>query len=162
LIGAATSGEPGALARGGEAFFAAAPLFDGVFERELRRSFVDSVQRYYEDYIDLLAELHQSSPQAGLEARALREVFPDNDPVVTSIKGTIGESGATGAAACIAAVLCGAVQEVPPISGIDNVAPGAAELNIAKTRCRLHSPFALINSVSSGGALFSVVLRVQQ
>ena len=97
-----------------------------------------------------------------VEARALREVFPDNDPVVTSIKGTIGESGATGAAACIAAVLCGAVQEVPPISGIDNVAPGAAELNIAKTRCRLHSPFALINSVSSGGALFSVVLRVQQ
>ena len=86
-----------------------------------------------------------------LEARALREVFPDNDPVVTSIKGTIGESGATGAAACIAAVVCGAVQEVPPISGIDIVAPGAAELNIAKTRCRLPSPFALINSVSSGG-----------
>ena len=31
LIGAATSGEPGALARGGEAFFPSAPLFDGVF-----------------------------------------------------------------------------------------------------------------------------------
>jgi hypothetical protein len=31
LIGAATSGEPGALARGGEAFAPSAPTFDGVF-----------------------------------------------------------------------------------------------------------------------------------
>jgi formylglycine-generating enzyme required for sulfatase activity len=31
LVGAATTGEPGALARGGEAFFASAHFFDGVF-----------------------------------------------------------------------------------------------------------------------------------
>jgi 3-oxoacyl-[acyl-carrier-protein] synthase II len=95
-----------------------------------------------------------------VEARALREMFDGSSAVVTSIKGAIGESGSTGAAGCIAAVVCGAVQEVPPIAGIGTLAPSAAGLNIARTRCRLPGPYALINSSSSGGSLFSVVLRV--
>ena len=46
-----------------------------------------------------------------VEARALTEVFGGTRTVVTSIKGALGESGASGAAACIAAVLCGAVGQ---------------------------------------------------
>jgi 3-oxoacyl-[acyl-carrier-protein] synthase II len=95
-----------------------------------------------------------------LEARAIEEVFGAHRAVVTSIKGAIGESGASGAAACIAAVMCGALQEAPPIGGIGRIAPRAAGLNIALTRQRLLSPYALINSVSSGGSVFSLVLGV--
>jgi 3-oxoacyl-[acyl-carrier-protein] synthase II len=95
-----------------------------------------------------------------LEARALEEVLGAHRPVVTSIKGAIGESGASGAAACIAAITCGAIGEAPPIAGIDRIAPRAEGLNIAVTRQRLSRPYALINSVSSGGSVFSVVVRV--
>jgi 3-oxoacyl-[acyl-carrier-protein] synthase II len=95
-----------------------------------------------------------------LEARAIEEIFGSHRPVVTSIKGAIGESGASGAGACVAAVLCGALWEAPPIHGIDQIAPRAAGLNIAVTRPRLATPYALINSVSSGGSVFSIVMRV--
>jgi 3-oxoacyl-(acyl-carrier-protein) synthase len=93
-----------------------------------------------------------------LEALALQQVFRNSRPVVTSIKGAIGESGASGAASCIAAIVCGA--EAPPIHAIDRVAPSAAALNIATTRQRVALPIALVNSVASGGSVFSVVLRI--
>ena len=95
-----------------------------------------------------------------LEARALGEIFGRRRPVVTSLKGAIGESGASGAASCIAAVVCGA--EAPPIHAIDRIAPSAADLNIAVTRQPVASPYALVNSVASGGAVFSVVLRIAE
>jgi 3-oxoacyl-[acyl-carrier-protein] synthase II len=99
-----------------------------------------------------------AAPLDDLEARAIAELFGRSRPVVTSIKGAIGESGASGAASCVAAVVCGG--EAPPIHAIDRITPSAAGLNIAVTRQRLASQYALINSVASGGAIVSVVLRV--
>ena len=92
------------------------------------------------------------------EARAIACVFGDA-PVVTSIKGAIGESGLSGAAACAAALLCGAAGEVPPIAGLVEPAPRPRVLRLARQRTRAAGPVALINSFASGGALFSVVLR---
>ena len=93
------------------------------------------------------------------EARAIACVFGDA-PVVTSIKGALGESGASGIAACAAALLCGAEREVPPIAGLSEPCAEAAVLRLARRRTTAAGPVVLINGFASGGALFSVVLRV--
>jgi 3-oxoacyl-[acyl-carrier-protein] synthase II len=95
-----------------------------------------------------------------VEAQAIHQVFGANRPLVTSIKGAIGEFGAGGAAACVAAVLCGGRGEVPPIVGLRDVAPEAAVLNLVCTRQPVPPPTVLVNSIASGGSLFSVVLSV--
>ena len=95
-----------------------------------------------------------------VEAAAIREVFEPSRPVVTSIKGALGECAASGAAATVAAFVCGAADAVPPIVGFHAALDGADHLNVASSRRTPGSPLALINSVGSGGALFSVVLRV--
>jgi 3-oxoacyl-(acyl-carrier-protein) synthase len=94
------------------------------------------------------------------EARAIARVFDGAAPVVTSIKGALGESGTSGSAACAAAFLCGAVGHVPPIAGLAEPCAEARELRLARGRTRAEGPVALINSFASGGALFSVVLRI--
>ncbi len=95
-----------------------------------------------------------------VEARALAIVFAGARPVVTSIKGAIGECSAAGAAACAAAVLCGAVGRVPPIAGLREPDAVAAPLNLARTATEAPGGIVLVNSVASGGALYSAVLRV--
>jgi 3-oxoacyl-[acyl-carrier-protein] synthase II len=97
-----------------------------------------------------------------VEAHALRQVFGTNRPLVTSIKGAIGECGAAGAAACAAALLCGAQGEVPPIVGLSEIDPEVADLNLVRERQAVPGTTALVNSIASGGSLFSVVLRVRR
>jgi 3-oxoacyl-[acyl-carrier-protein] synthase II len=96
----------------------------------------------------------------GAEARALTEVFAGAAPVVTSIKGALGECGASGSAACVAAVLCGAAGRVPPIAGLREIDEVARGLNLATSAVDLPGPIILINSFASGGALFSAVVRL--
>ena len=94
------------------------------------------------------------------EARAIAHVFGDAAPVVTSIKGALGESGASGRAACAAAFLCGAVGEVPPIAGLSEPCCQGGGCAWRVSARATDGPVVLINSFASGGALFSVVLRV--
>lgn len=94
-----------------------------------------------------------------VEAQALTMVFGLSRPVVTAIKGAIGESGAASAAACVAAVLCGAVGKVPPIAHLTNPDPVAGSLNLARTTTPAPGDIVLVNSIASGGALASVVMR---
>jgi 3-oxoacyl-(acyl-carrier-protein) synthase len=96
-----------------------------------------------------------------VEARALSEIFGGSRTVVTSIKGAIGECGASGAAACIAAVLCGARGAVPPIAGLRTRDRATASLHLATSRIEAPASVALVNSFASGGALFSAVVRVR-
>lgn len=93
------------------------------------------------------------------EALALAAVFGRARPVVTAIKGALGECGASGSAACAAALLCGAVRQVPPIAGLTQPAPEAAALRLAHETTPAPGPTVLVNSFASGGALASVVLR---
>ena len=95
-----------------------------------------------------------------VEAEALRSVFDGHDPVVTSIKGAIGEFGASGAASCAAAFLCGAAGQVPPVAGLTVPDSAAAALQLAREATPAPGPIVLVNSFASGGALFSAVLRV--
>jgi 3-oxoacyl-[acyl-carrier-protein] synthase II len=95
-----------------------------------------------------------------VEIAALLEVFDGTAPVVTSIKGAIGEFGASGAASCVAALLCGSAGRVPPVAGLRDLDPAAAGLNVATAAAAVPGPLVLVNSVASGGALCSAVLEV--
>lgn len=95
-----------------------------------------------------------------VEAEALTRVFAEAAPIVTSVKGAVGEFGASGSAACIAALLCGGDGQVPPIAGLVNIDPTAQGLALATSAVASPGPLTLINSFASGGALFSAVVRV--
>lgn len=94
------------------------------------------------------------------EARALIALFEGRSPIVTSVKSALGEFGASGSAACVAAILCGGAGQVPPIAGLTEIDPVAASLRIATGGATPAGPMVLVNSFASGGALFSAVLRV--
>jgi len=106
------------------------------------------------------ASANATSALDAVEAEALEMVFGSSNTVITSVKGSLGESGASGSAACIAALLCGRDGRVPPISGLKTPDRRAATLRLATTALDAGGPIALVNSFASGGATFSLVLRV--
>jgi hypothetical protein len=57
-------------------------------------------------------------------------------------------------------LLCGKAGRVPPIAGLAKPDAAAMTLRIAVAAVDAPGPIAVINSFASGGALFSVVLRV--
>jgi 3-oxoacyl-[acyl-carrier-protein] synthase II len=95
-----------------------------------------------------------------VEARALVALFGGSDTIVTSIKGAIGECGASSAAACVAAVLCGAAGRVPPIAGLREPDPVTGPLRLAGANTATPGEIVLVNGVASGGAIVSVILRI--
>jgi 3-oxoacyl-[acyl-carrier-protein] synthase II len=113
------------------------------------------------DAVDVVyASANATRALDAVEAEALGELFGGSRSIVTSVKGALGEFGASGAAACAAAFLCGRAGRVPPIAGLECADAAAAPLRIARTAAVAPGPVALVNSFASGGALFSVVLRV--
>ena len=110
--------------------------------------------------IDVVYSSANASTLDGVEAAALTSLFGGSRTAVTSIKGAIGESGASGAAACVAAVTCGAAGKVPPIAGLRAPDPCTRALRLATEAVTVAGELALVNSVASGGALVSAVLRV--
>jgi 3-oxoacyl-[acyl-carrier-protein] synthase II len=112
------------------------------------------------DAVDVVYAAANSSGLDGVEARALESLFGGGRAIVTSIKGALGESGAAGAAACVAALLCGRSGTVPPVAGLEHLDPACAGLRIARRAEPAPGPLVLVNSVASGGALVSAVLRV--
>ena len=112
--------------------------------------------------VDVVYASANASPGLDVvEARALGETFGRARPRVTSIKGALGEFGAAGCAACAAALVCGREGRVPPIAGIDRPDAAADGLNLALAAADAPGPVVLVNSFASGGALFSMVLRVE-
>jgi 3-oxoacyl-[acyl-carrier-protein] synthase II len=112
-----------------------------------------------EDVHVVYASANATRALDAVEAEALTELFGGAHTVVTSIKGALGEFGASGGAACVAALLCGRARQVPPVAGLVEPDPGAASLRIAREVMEAPGPIALVNSFASGGALFSAVLR---
>src|SRR5262249_43456334 len=137
------------------------PDCPGPFDRTMRLALEDagltpaSVDVVY-------ASANATRALDAVEAAALTTLFGGTRTVVTSVKGALGECGASGSAACAAAFLCGAAGRGPPIAGLTHPDPVAASLNLARTPVDAPGPIALVNSFASGGALFSVVLRVSQ
>jgi 3-oxoacyl-[acyl-carrier-protein] synthase II len=112
--------------------------------------------------VDVVYAAANSTALDAVEASALESLFGGGRAIVTSIKGALGESGAAGAAACVAALLCGRSRSVPPIAGLERVDPACARLRIAHRAEPAPGPLVLVNSVASGGALMSAVLRVSR
>ena len=81
-------------------------------------------------------------------------------PVVTSIKGALGEFGASGSAACAAALLCGAAGRCRRLPASRRRPRGADAATWPRATVDAPGPIVLVNSFASGGALFSGVLRV--
>lgn len=112
------------------------------------------------DDVSVVYAAANASDLDSVEARALTSLFGESPAVVTSIKGALGECGASGAAACVAAVACGAIGKVPPIANLREPDPTARSLHLAYSAMEAPGDIALVNSVASGGALASVVLRI--
>jgi 3-oxoacyl-[acyl-carrier-protein] synthase II len=112
------------------------------------------------DAIDVVYAAANSSALDAVEARALASLFGGRRAIVTSVKGALGESGAAGAASCVAALLCGRRALVPPVAGLEHVDAACASLSVAVRPERAPGPLVLVNSVASGGALTSAVIRV--
>jgi 3-oxoacyl-(acyl-carrier-protein) synthase len=112
--------------------------------------------------VDVVYAAANASPGLdAVEAQALAAVFEGSRPIVTAIKGAIGESGAASAASCVAAVLCGAIGRVPPVAGLRTATAEALPLRLATGATESPARVVLINAFASGGALFSLVLRVR-
>jgi 3-oxoacyl-[acyl-carrier-protein] synthase II len=112
-----------------------------------------------EDVHVVYASANATRTLDAVEVVALAELFGGTETVVTSIKGALGEFGASGGAACAAALLCGRARQVPPVAGLVEPDPEADSLTIAREATTAPGPIALVNSFASGGALFSAVLR---
>lgn len=113
------------------------------------------------DDVDVVYASANATPQLdAVEAEALVTLFGGGRTVITSIKGALGECGVSGAASCAAALLCGRAGRVPPIAGLGHVDPTLKDLRFATESVVAPGPIALVNSFASGGALFSLVLRV--
>jgi 3-oxoacyl-(acyl-carrier-protein) synthase len=95
-----------------------------------------------------------------VEAQALTALFGGTGTIVTSTKGALGEFGASGAAACAAALLCGAAGIAPPIAGLTEPDPETRALRLATSAMPIAGSLAMVNSFASGGALLTAVLRV--
>jgi 3-oxoacyl-(acyl-carrier-protein) synthase len=94
------------------------------------------------------------------EARALADVFGPRAVPIVALKGALGECGASGAAAIVAATAAFRRGILPPTLGAGDIDP-ACEVDVCGVPDpprRLARPVALVNSVASGGAHFSVVV----
>jgi len=97
-----------------------------------------------------------------VEANALLDVFGRSGVPVVSLKGALGEFGGTGAASAVAALLCLRDGMIPPTVGCDEPDPDLG-LNVASSTRPIpigaRGTVALINSFSSGGTNYSIVIR---
>ncbi len=106
------------------------------------------------------ASANSSPALDAVEASAIGQVFGPHRPVVTSVKGALGESAASTMSGVSAAVLCGRRGVVPPVAGLQRVDPSCAHLRLALEAVPLDGPHALVSGIASGGALAAAVVRV--
>ena len=110
--------------------------------------------------IDVVFATANGSPALDrLEAAALGDVFGGRDVPVASIKGSIGESASSGAAAVAAAVGVLSRGLVPPTAGFERPDPMGRVAVSARSRAATGTT-CLVNSVASGGTNCSLVLRL--
>ncbi len=93
-----------------------------------------------------------------LEADAIVEVFGSRPIPVASVKGAIGESGASGAAGLIAGLLSIAGGAVVPTAGFLQPDPALAVCVSSRPQPTRGEAF-LVNSVASGGTNYSLAVR---
>jgi 3-oxoacyl-[acyl-carrier-protein] synthase II len=95
-----------------------------------------------------------------VEASALTEVFGGRAVPVSSVKGAVGESGASGAAALVAGLLTMPGGRIPPTAGWSE-ADAACPIRVSGEAQRVAGDVFLVNSVASGGTNYSIAVRVR-
>lgn len=96
-----------------------------------------------------------------VEAQAIGAVFAGIGSVaVTSVKGAVGEAAASSAASLLAAALCGGAGKVPPTAGLSQPDRCAAGLSLVAGAPVAAGGVAIVNGISSGGSICSMVVRV--
>lgn len=106
----------------------------------------------------VMATANGSASLDRVEAEAIADVFGACAVPVASVKGAIGESGAAGAAALIAALLSIGRQTLMPTAGF---AEPDRECAVAVTgsRQQVTSDTFLVNSVASGGTNYCLAVK---
>ena len=93
-----------------------------------------------------------------LEAAAIQQVFEDRPVPIVSLKGALGEFGASGAAGVVAGLIAFARGVMPPTAGFAMSDP-ECRVNVSAGARPLSGDVFIVNSVASGGTNCSVVLR---
>jgi 3-oxoacyl-[acyl-carrier-protein] synthase II len=94
-----------------------------------------------------------------VELAALGALFGGSRTAITAVKGSLGESGAAGAASLVAALLCGVDGRVPPVAGLTRPDPAAAGLRVVLEAQDAPGPVSLVLSIASGGAVECAVVE---
>jgi 3-oxoacyl-[acyl-carrier-protein] synthase II len=138
-------------ARNTDAHHLVAPLPDGSGARDCMRMALSDAQLEPSDVSHVNAHGTSTPYNDVAEARAIRALFGDTTPPVTSIKGVLGHSiGAAGAIEAVASVLTVERGIIPPTANYSTPDP-EIELDVV-TGSRSLSPGAVVsNSFACGG-----------
>jgi 3-oxoacyl-(acyl-carrier-protein) synthase len=95
-----------------------------------------------------------------VEAEAMASVFGPRTVPIVSLKGALGESGASAAAALVIAPACLRDGVIPPTAGWgeSDVECPVNVAGVARRFERRPGQVALINSIASGGTVYTAVV----
>jgi 3-oxoacyl-[acyl-carrier-protein] synthase II len=111
------------------------------------------------DQVSAVFASANSTPQLDrVEAVAISEVFDPRPVPVVSLKGALGEFGASGAASLAGALLCLARGVVPPTVGFSDPDPECT-VSVTPRPREVEGSMALINSFATGGTNYSVLIQ---
>jgi 3-oxoacyl-[acyl-carrier-protein] synthase II len=106
----------------------------------------------------VFASANSTSVLDRVEAQALEKVFGPRGVPVVSIKGAVGEFGASGSAALMAALVGLAAGVIPPTLGCEQPDP-ACPVDVSAVARPARGRLALINATADGGAQYCLVAR---
>lgn len=127
---------------------------------ECMRQALDAAAMHPRDVGVVFAAANSTRDLDRTEAQALADVFGPRGVPVVALKGALGECGSSGAAGIVAATATFRRGILPPSLGAEDLDPECeVDLSgIGDPPRRLERPVALINSVASGGANYSIVV----
>ncbi|MBW3671593.1 MAG: hypothetical protein KY432_07970 [Acidobacteria bacterium] len=128
----------------------------GAVERVMRRA-IDDAGITAEDVDVVFASANGNPKCDALEARALMSSFGDDCPVVVATKGSFGEYAAGGGLQIAAALLAVRYGEIYPSAGFNETSDDVW-LPVSTRFENRQIRYALVNSLSAGGGLISMVV----
>jgi 3-oxoacyl-[acyl-carrier-protein] synthase II len=145
-------------ARNTDAFHLVAPPPDGRGARDCMRLALADAGLTPADVAHVNAHGTSTAHNDAAEANAIREVFGDTPPPVTSVKGVLGHSvGAAGAVEAVASALTLSRATIPPTANYETPDPALALDVVAEPRA-LGDGVVLSNSFAFGGHNAALVL----
>lgn len=113
-----------------------------------------------DDVALVIASANSTPALDRVEAAAIVRACRPDVPVV-SLKGALGESGASGAAGLLVALDCLGRAHLPPTCGCDHPDPECPVnvSNVARTIATRPGAVAVVNSIASGGTMYCAVVR---